>query len=185
MHAKLIELEQKEILNSTIKKKHLLTRMERLTFATQLIPSRYPHKSSRQNRVKIHFRAISLYIHERQSQLYDPQKTTLRDLRNDFDNLARIYIAGAYGEFDSSSLLSLKEEEKQSLLLKVTRITIYFLILAFMGIMLLNPVLLPGVNRDSLSLFFLAWLLIGIDRYFELGILEAVLNMAKGLKGLS
>lgn len=181
----LTELLQDEILSSPIKKKNLLTRMEILASTNLLIPASYPHRASRKSWVEQHFKAISAYIHDRQCWLLTPKENTLENLRNDFHGLTRIYISGLYGEFASEKILADKNKDILSQTPKILKVIGYFLPPFIIVFILINPSINPGLNEDLLSLFFMAWLLIGIDRYLNLGVVESVLDLARGLKDLS
>ncbi len=160
--------------------------MEVLALNNLLIPASYPHKASRGSWVEKHLRAISAYIHDGQSWLLAPKQDTLENLRRDFHRLAQIYITGLYGEFNPEEVIHSLEDKKGILKIPTTfKFIGYFLPPLIMIFILINPSMNPGFNEDLLTLFFMSWLLIGIDRYLNLGIIESILNLAKGLKDLN
>lgn len=182
----LTELSQDGVLNSPLKKKNLLTRMEVLALNTLLIPVGYPYRTSRNDWVERHFKVISSYIRDRESWLLAPQQNTLENLRDDFYRLTKFYLIGLYGEFRLEEVGSRLEENQKfsNQVSKTFRLIGYLLPPSLMLIILANPSINPGFNEDLLSLFCMAWILIGIDRYLNLGIIDSTLTLAKGLKDL-
>lgn len=117
----------------------------------------------------------------RKSWLYAPQSHTLEDLRHDFSELARIFCTGLYGEFQPEDLPVPEKRTGVSRFFRILQTLGFVVPLAVMGFFLLNPTVNPDLDRSLVWIFFISWLMIGIDRYLNLGILDPILNFAKGL----
>lgn len=178
-------LNESDNLLSLTNKEDVSKRIEYLSRMCLLLPSDYRQRVPDQRWIKQHFTGISNYIKVRQSWLYAPQSHTLEDLRSDFHKLSKMFLTGLYGEFHSEVMLAPEREPRFGKLSRLLQTAGYLIPLFAMGFILLNPAINPGFNLDLLSLFFMAWLLIGIDRYLNLGILDSVLNLVRGLKDLS
>ena len=133
----LAELSRDDVLINPMKRRFLLSRMERLAVVTKLIPFTNSYASVRNKNIDEHFEKISNFIRERKSWIYSPVKTTLWDLRNDFFELADVYVSGYYGMF-SSNLPDSYRPERQS-----SKASSYDKTLKFIG--LLVPLIFIGL----------------------------------------
>ncbi|NEQ99011.1 MAG: hypothetical protein F6K30_20220 [Cyanothece sp. SIO2G6] len=186
----LIELEREDALSYPLQKKYLMIRMDYLASMSLLIPNHYPGHRHRKAWVNNQFRSISAFIHDRQSWLYAPGATTLQDLRRDFHMLARMYVDGSYGAFPHSEEFWPKPVPTRKRWLSVIAQGIIFFVplglivlaLAFPG-RLPTPLQVPEIQQ-ALVWVGIAWLLLGIDKYLNLEVLDSIVDLASGLKGL-
>ncbi|MEM6433096.1 MAG: hypothetical protein AAF773_04440 [Cyanobacteria bacterium P01_D01_bin.115] len=167
------------------RKNDISKRMEYLSKMCLLLPSGYRQGLSEQRWIKQHFKGISYYIKVRQSWLYVPQSHTLEDLRSDFSKLAKVFVTGLYGEFQPEDLPAPEKNTRISRFFRSLQVVGYLLPLLVMGFLILNPAVNPDLGIGLIWIFFISWLIIGLDRYLNLGILDPILNTAKGLKSLS
>ena len=186
----LIELERVDALSYPLQRKYLMIRMNYLSSMSLLIPKNYPGNRYRKAWVNNQFRSISAFIQDRQCWLYAPGETTLQDLRRDFHMLARMYIDGSYGSFPYSEEFQPKPVPARKRWLQTIVQWLGFLTpLGLIASALLFPGNLPTSLQSTeiqevLVWLGTAWLLIGIDRYLNLGVLDSIVDLASGLKGL-
>jgi hypothetical protein len=188
----LAELSRDDVLINPMKRKFLLSRMERLAVVTKLIPLTNPYARIRNKSVDEHFEKISNFIRERESWIYSPLETTLWDLRNDFFELASVYLSGSYGMFSASLpdyLVSRQKEKasKTSSYGQTLRSLSLLVPLIFIGLIILIPDdKLPFDNaiEPTLVLIFISWFLLSVDQLLNLGVVKGLIDLAKGIKDL-
>jgi hypothetical protein len=96
----LVELKADDALVHMDRKQVLLARIGYLARQTMRLARHYPSKSLKnQQWVEKHFRYMEIFIREHERWIYTPVASTLYNLRQDFFQLATIYISGLYGEF--------------------------------------------------------------------------------------
>ena len=186
----LIDLEREDALVYPLQKKYLMIRMSYLSSISLLIPKQYPSNRYRRSWINNQFRSISAFIQDRQSWLYAPGETTLQDLRRDYHMLAKMYIDGSYGSFPYSEEFQpepvpVRQQQSQTIaqwlgfLLPLGLIVSAF----FFPNSLPTPLQSPEIQEVFIWLGT-TWLLIGIDKYLNLGVLDSIVDLASGLKGL-
>jgi hypothetical protein len=131
------------------------------------------------------------FLEERARWAAAPTETTLTDLRNDFYNLAPIYINGNYGSFTWKDAGQEKTDEipvswQGRVLRSMPRVFGVSLPLILLGAYLLLPGLFPFLNLDKnvVGLVFFGWLLVALDTSLNLGIVSGVTKLAKEIKDL-
>lgn len=188
----LAELSRNDVLINPVKRKFLLSRMERLAIVTKLIPLTNPYARVRSKSVDEHFGKISNFIRERENWIYSPIETTLRDLRNDFFILADVYLSGSYGMFSTNLpdyLVAPQKEQssKSSRYNQVLRMLGFLFPLVTIGLIILIPddkLPFDKAVKPTLVLIFISWLLLSIDQHLNLGVVKGLIDLAKGIKDL-
>lgn len=190
----LVDLSRHDVLTNPMKRRVLLNRMDRLATVTKLIPLSNPNASMRSKSVDDYFKKVSLFIGERKSWAYSPIETTLDDLRNDFYELTHIYILGNYGAFsrnltDISGYIveDLNQSSKSPYLNRILKPIGFLMPLAVIGLIILIPddkLPFDQTIEPTLVLIFISWLLLSIDQYLDLGVVEGLIDLAKGIKDL-
>jgi hypothetical protein len=157
----------------------------------QLLPLRFKIRTnSTQDWSKYHFRHLESYIRERERWAIAPTGTTLNSLRQDFYNLAAVYITGNYGEFSWTSAASTPEDQPPTLAHQVLKGLPRFLALVLPLICLAlflwkrEQLGFMGINPNIVALIFIAWFFMTVDVLLKLGIVSGVINLAKEIKGL-
>jgi hypothetical protein len=186
----LVDLQNEDALISK-RKKTILRRVDdlaRMTLVLALAPK--SRDEATQRWVWKHFKEMELFIRKRERWIMVPSSSTLASLRRDFLRLAPIYITRQYGVFEWENLYREPGEDTSDWkdhLLKWLKTLVGFIIpLALMGLYLWNPDLFPAVQFDAetVGLVFVAWLLLGLDVVFDLGVVSGLVELAKGIKDL-
>lgn len=193
----LFDLSREDILISSDRKKLLLCRVEHLSRLTLLIPQSYKIRSKfHQQWLENHFQSLSNYLQERVRWIAAPTENTLCQLRDEFYQIAHLYITGEYGLFDWDSNIILEKSAKsgwqQNLVSVLIRLMGIVIPLGLMGTYIFVPTeirekLFPGITieTNNVAYIFTAWLLITIDITLKLGVVESIIEVAKGLRDLS
>ena len=186
----LVELEREDALNSPLQKRYLMIRMNYLSSMSLFIPNNYLGNRYRKEWVNNQFKSISAFIQDRQSWLYAPGQDTLQDLRHDFHMLAQMYIDGSYGTFPrSGEFWPIAVPVRRQWLRDIARLIGFLIPLGLIISILIFPDSLPPFLQspeiqDAFIWVGTAWLFIGIDRYLNFGVLDSIVDLASGLKGL-
>ncbi|MEM9808699.1 MAG: hypothetical protein AAF959_25870 [Cyanobacteria bacterium P01_D01_bin.56] len=186
----LIELEREDALSSPLQRKYLMIRMTYLSSMSLLIPNTYLGNRYRKEWVNNQFRSISAFIQDRQSWLYAPGGNTLQDLRRDFHMLVQMYIDGTYGTFPHSEEFWPKAvPDRKQWLQAITQLIGFLIPLGLIVSVFIFPGSLPtSLQSPEIQGAFIwvgtAWLFLGIDRYLNFGVLDSIVDLASGLKGL-
>lgn len=193
----IFDLSREDVLTHPDKKYLLLNRIRYLSRLSSLISTKYYGKKSKMSQkwVENHFKAISLYIEERGRWIFAPSENTLTILREDFFNLANLYITGNYGEFNWNTIntyeLSTPFQKRQKILgtgmAKLFGIGIPLVILgAHISLSAGNrESIFPGIPSANVTYIILAWFLITVDIALKLGVVKSLIELAKSLKDLS
>jgi hypothetical protein len=186
-----IELSRDDVLSHPEKRRALAARVSDLARNTLFLPLRFATRSeAEQIWLRAHFKHIERYIRERERWVAVPVETTLADLRQDFYNLARIYITSSYGEFAwsaaPSTTESLSPTRTKRLVEVLPRMVGITLPIILMGLLISQHQRLEivGIGTNIIALILIAWLLLAIDAILKLGIVASVVSLAKGIKEL-
>jgi hypothetical protein len=138
-----------------------------------------------------YFRKISRFVRERERSIIAPTEDSLDQLRKDMLYLGNILSSGKYGAFDFQVSEVEKEKQKPRSLLErslavsigVVSVAIPIVVISFMivspeGFNQLN------INRDTVFYISVAWLLLSLDKLFDMGIVENFLSLLKATKEL-
>jgi len=157
-----------------------------------LLSLRFKGKSdSTQDWCRYHFGHIESYIQERRRWAIAPTGTTLNSLRQDFYNLAPIYITGNYGEFSWTGTLSTSEDQTPtpvhqvlkgfprflSLTLPLIRVALFWWKREQLGFMEISP--------STVVVISMAWFFIALDNFLQSGIISGAINLAKEIKNIA
>lgn len=141
--------------------------------------------------IEEHFRAIEMFVRERQRWAMAPVATTRDDLEEDFRYLAYIFITNQYGEFHWSPQLP-SEEKKQPVTKANSWQSLWRPIIALLPLIIFFFVLWKqeilknmGIPPNVISLISISWLLLLIDRFLNLGIIESIITTAKGIRDIN
>jgi hypothetical protein len=188
----IIDLSRDDILIRPDRKKILLFRTNFMAKWTFLLASSYARiNKANQPWLERHFKEIELFIRERERWVAAPQDNTLINLRKDFYELADLYISGNYGSFSWQLSPDIPKPVtpnwRQRMVSSLPRFIGVVLPLLVMGVYLWQPSLFPFIqlNTDIITFIFIAWLLLAIDSSFDLGVVNGVTNLAKGIKDLT
>lgn len=186
----IIQLSDNDVLSYVIDRKALLNRVNTLARNTMLI-SKHNFSSYDANRAwaQKHFKHIKLYIRERERWVLAPTRTTLVALRQDFYELAKLYLSGDYGSFIWQSEVSLPEDRPRTWLQFLASTGIHILVavlpLIMMGYLLWESQWITSAGLQSvITLIFIAWFLIVIDAFLKIGIVDKLVSIGKGIKEL-
>lgn len=186
----IVDLSRDDILTDPKKKKRLLIRLDDLARVTRLLAFRYASRNERnQQWINSHFSRLQQFILERARWAVAPMDCTLDDLRQDFYELAKMYVEGNYGAFSWGTQDDLTE---RSLTWK-TRV--FAILPPFVGIVVPLILMVPllrkpaylesvGISSNIMALILIAWLLLAVDGALKLGVVAGIANLAKEIKSL-
>jgi hypothetical protein len=185
-----IQLSYDNILSQSRHRKKLLDRINALARNTILLSGYYfSQYDANRTWAQNHFKHMELYIRERERWVLAPTGTTLDTLRRDFYELARMYIAGDYGSFSWQPDVGLPGDRPRSWseLLASTGIHVLVAVvpLIVMGYLLGESQWVTSAGLQSVvALIFIGWLLIIIDAFLKIGIVDKIVSLGKGIKEL-
>jgi len=188
----LVLLERDNVLKIPARKRELLTRLNYLANKVALLGYGFVQKHSLSKEwCYQHFKNIEAYIRERERWVVAPRENTLADLRQDFQNLAALFVSGQYGDFEwqnaPGQATAVREptlsERLFSILLRILGLATPIALLAFMGF---YPQQFDqfGLDRQIVSIVAVAWLLLAIDASLKLGVVERITDLARALRDL-
>lgn len=189
----LCELIDDDVILNMEKKYSLQYRMQLLARCTRQLSRRiYDVNHENLEWTEKHFGQMSRYILDRARWLSAPTESTLVNLRKDFSELATIFITEQYGAFrwqyeDVSQNPSATFLERLNLaFVNFVRGLGFSIPLVAFWLYLRDPSKLPiPLKPEIAGLILFAWLLLGIDAVFKLGLVRDLVDLAKGIKDLS
>lgn len=191
----LADLSRNDAISRPSRKRIVIHRIDYLARVFLLIPSQYSVESEKkQYWAKSHFGKISVFIQERSSWVVAPSDETLSELRKDFRYLFDLCSSGNYGNFrwEGDSCLSYPAESslKYNLADGAIRLAGIAVPLIAMGAYL-SPLRLwvfgsnAPIDTEIVAYVFFAWMLISVDITFRLGVIQSLISVAQGLKGIA
>jgi hypothetical protein len=182
-----------DVLSRPDKKRILLAMTRYLAKRIELLGIVYKNRSvSNLEWIQKHFGKISKYVRERERWIISPTSNTLQDLRDDFYNLASIFVTGYTGDFawiDDKDEFTIKKDTSLLILIaqRAIRLIGYITPIILIALYLWRPELLPifTINKETATTVLLAWLLLSIDIGLNLGIVNSVIKFAMDIKDLS
>jgi len=188
----LVALERENVLKIPSRKRELLTRINYLANKVVLLGYGFLKQHSQsQEWCQQHFKHIEAYLRERERWVIAPREYTLQALRRDFHALTVMFVSGRYGDYDwqvgspeAVNLPSLSLPERiTNAVLRILGLATPIAILAFM-ILMPQQFSQLGVDRQIVSIFAVAWLLLAIDAILKLGVVERITDLARAIRDL-
>lgn len=186
----LIELQEDDELNFPHARKRLQYRIQALCRAIILLGGQYGTiDSGNEQKVYEHFKGMERFIREREGWLAMPKKDSLEIFCQDLLKLVQIFISGNYGEFQPTVIDEPMEAPKPFVqriwdsLLKFIGIGIPVGVLVLVYV---DPTVFEArsVDSNTVVLIAIAWLLLTLDAYLKLGVVERITGLAKTIRDL-
>jgi hypothetical protein len=186
----LITLDQEKELTNPESRRQILVSLRRLKRSVQLIPKTFftgaYDVDIMQHRV---FHQMSKFIEEREFSVITPTEKTLDSLRKDFSNFVSIMITGQYGRFRFRK----EKPSKPEVIRPAGVINNTFRLVATLApfILLMSIFVFPsyyiqiGIDSNWVLLASLIWILLILDTYLKLGIIERATGILKTMKDLN
>lgn len=185
------EMTRDDVLLYPERRRSLLHRIDTLARLTRLLSVKFPGgcESTRAWSWE-HFKNLEMYVRGHEREVIAPTKNTISNLREKMAELIELYIFGQYGNdvWKGSTLnLSLAQETEVS-----RRVSYIQRILGPMipGALLIVMGLFPdfinflGIEKNTLFLIVVTWLIIALDASLGLGVIEKVVKTAKEIREL-
>lgn len=183
----LIILEKETSLADPEARRHILARIRTLRRSIVLLSLMYAKEDDLWS--VVHFRQLENFVCERERWVLAPQSQTLDDLRRDFGQFVEMLVMGQFGNFawDSETFQritpTVAERKPAEKVIRFLAGILPFLLLLFL-FLFPSQISAIGFDRNAVTLFLLAWLLLAIDSGLNLGLMERVSGLAKTFKDL-
>lgn len=188
----LIILDQEPSLSDPLSKRIIISNLQQLRRALVLLQQTFNINTSNEtHELYDHFYHMEKFVRDMEQTVILSSSKTLINLKEDFSKFIPILISSQYGDFKWKKIKRNAKITPKPKLVRFAEGFVKFLASVTPFILILSIFIIPkyylenGVNPNWVMVASLSWILLVIDAYLNLGIVERASGVLKTMKDLN